>query len=484
MLSADSASATTSTVSHHTATITATLATLGAGTTTATVWVGDDPTNLVALASSDKVLTAEGPFTITAKVAGDPRTVYYKVVAVTAAPGGSTWTSETSVSTFDTVDAGVYTWKQSATEGDWNDPANWTVTGVDADDCLGYPNSSMAQVRFVAGTTATIAVEDKFLFRDMSLKYANLGVTFVGTNAATCEIKGDIMNVANDQNDGTQVSNTRIVFSGVTAYDSNGAFNWSTKVSTNCVLRLENGAALSMDNYMHVFGTNTWVEVVEGSQMVWRRLATDQVGFDFCNFAGGLKVDDATFSTAWLTPQRHVSVTGEPQYVLISGEHPRVQVGFQFKTWSDAQDWMTNDIVFVYSVPVGGYGDASAAPFYANYTYGGNNAKRLGWREPNQVKGGKVVFRVDPKSPALKTGRRLGYEKGNQVQLVSWLAGIDEKTVRLENLPVPSGHGNMATLYYTYGWPSVDREPSYAGEVPTGVAADIVGQGATVIVIK
>ena len=86
--------------------------------------------------------------------------------------------------------------------------------------------------------------------------------------------------------------------------------------------------------------------------------------------------------------------------------------------------------------------------------------------------------------PALKTGRRLGYEKGNQVQLVSWLAGIDEKTVRLENLPVPSGHGNMATLYYTYGWPSVEREPSYAGEVPTGVAADIVGQGATVIIVK
>ena len=166
----------------------------------------------------------------------------------------------------------------------------------------------------------------------MNLKYADLDVTFVGTNAATCEIRGDIMNVANDQNDATQVSNTRIVFSGVTAYDSNGAFNWSTKVSTNCVLRLENGAELSMDNYMHVFGTNTWVEVVEGSQMVWRRLSTDQVGFDCCNFAGGLKVDDATFSTAWLTPQRHVSVPGEPQYVLISGEHPRVQARIRYRS--------------------------------------------------------------------------------------------------------------------------------------------------------
>ena len=312
----------------------------------------------------------------------------------------------------------------------------------------------------------------------MSLKYADLGVTFVGTNAATCEIRGDIMNVANDQNDGTLVSNTRIVFSGVTVYDSNGAFNWATKVSTNCVLRLENGAMLSMDNYMHVFGTNTWVEVVGGSQMIWRRLATDQVGFDFCNFAGGLKVDDATFSTAWLTPQRHVSVTGEPQYVLISGARPQVKVGYQFKTYNDSQDWMTNDIVFVYSVPAGGYGDVSAAPFYANYTYGGNNAKRLGWRDPSVVNGGKIVFQVDPKSPAFKTGRTLKH-----VQLVAWLAGIDEKSVELRDLEDKLGRP-IATLYYTYGWPSVDLEPSVAGEAPTGIAAQVVGHGATFIMIR
>ena len=69
----------------------------------------------------------------------------------------TSWTNETSISTFDTVDAGVYTWKQPVVEGDWDNPDNWTVTGVDADDCLGYPNSSAAQVRFVEGTIATIA---------------------------------------------------------------------------------------------------------------------------------------------------------------------------------------------------------------------------------------------------------------------------------------------------------------------------------------
>jgi len=173
-----------------------------------------------------------------------------------------------------------------------------------------------------------------------------------------------------------------------------------------------------------------------------------------------------------------VSAPGEPQYVRFSGSAPRVQVGYQFKTYSNTEDYMTNDVVFVYSVPVGGYGDASAAPFYAGYTYGGNNAKRLGWRDADQVKGGKVVFRVDTTSPAFKSGRTLKH-----VQLVSWLAGIDEKSVRLENSTTPSGVV-WARTFYTYGWPSVNLEPSTAGEVPTGVAAEIKGQGGTFLIFR
>ncbi len=342
----------------------------------------------------------------------------------------------------------------------------------------GFPNTPQAQVRFVAGTTATIAVGDAFVFKDMNLKYADLGVTFVGTNAATCEIRGDIMNVANDQNDGTLVSNTRILFSGVTVYDSNGAFNWATKVSTNCTLRLENAATLSVDGYMHIFGTNTWVEVAEGSTMVWRRLNTESVGFDFCNFAGGLVVDDATFSTSWLTPQRHVSAPGEPQFVRISGAAPRLQVGYSFRTYSNSEDWMTNDVRFAFCVPNGGYGDSASAPLYASYVGQGADNRKLGWRDASVVNGGKIVFQVAPSSPALRGGRHL-----KRVQLVSWLAGIDEKSVRLENTTTKSGVV-LSRMFYTYGWPSTETEPAYQGEPPTGVAAEIVGFGGTFIRIR
>ena len=69
------------------------------------------------------------------------------------------------------------------------------------------------------------------------------------------------------------------------------------------------------------------------------------------------------------------------------------------------------------------------------------------------------------------------------MQLVAWLAGIDQKSVELRDLEDKLGRP-IATLYYTYGWPSVDLEPSVAGEAPTGIAAQVVGHGATFIMIR
>ncbi|MBQ7721625.1 MAG: hypothetical protein IJT64_01820, partial [Kiritimatiellae bacterium] len=468
----------TATVSHHTATITAVLDVLGAGTTMAYVWAGSDPSDLAQVAGSAKELVNTGTFTITATFPGDPHEVYYKIVTVNTAPGGTEWTSETSVSATPlmTLDAGTYTWKSDVAAGDWNDPANWTVTGVDASDCLGYPDSASASVRFVAGTTARIAVGGAFTFKDMSLKYANIDLTFAGTNSESCTLAGDIQNVANDQNDGTLVPNARVVFSAVTVTDS-GAFNWATKFSTNCVLRLENKATLSLDGYMHVFGTNTWVEVVEGSTMVWRRLASDQTGFDFCNFAGGLVVDDATFNTSWLTPQRHVARVGEPQIVRIAGASPRVQAGYSFRTYSNSQDWMTNNVEFAFSVPQGGWGDTYSAPLYANYVGLNANNKKLGWRDVSAYNGGRIVFAVDPDSPAFRSGRR------TRTQLVAWLAGLDEKSVEIRDTKNSQGT-TVARTWYTYGWPSARTAPESAGEAPTGVAAEVLGLGATFLIFQ
>ena len=212
--------------------------------------------------------------------------------------------------------------------------------------------------------------------------------------------------------------------------------------------------------------------------MVWRRPNNQDNGFDFCNFAGGLVVDNATFSTSWLTPQRHVRSAGEPQIVRFFGAAPRLQAGYNFRTWNNDDDWMTNDVRFAFHVPHGGYGDFASAPLYASYVGLGADNRKLGWRDPSVVNGGKIVFQVDLSSPAFRSGRHL-----KRVQLVSWLAGIDEKSVRLENTTIKSGVV-LSRMFYTYGWPSTKTEPAYQGEPPTGVAADIVGIGGTQIKIR
>ena len=146
------------TVSHHDITASGTLEVLGAGTTTVTLWAGSDENSLEPVSGSSKVLSTAGSFSVTGTVLGDPHLVYWKLVSVNVAPGGTTWTSESPVYTITTEDAATYTWKAEKTEGDWDDPANWTVSGVkDANDVLGYPDNAKAKVRFVADTTAEIA---------------------------------------------------------------------------------------------------------------------------------------------------------------------------------------------------------------------------------------------------------------------------------------------------------------------------------------
>ena len=338
---------------------------------------------------------------------------------------------------------------------------------TDLNDVLGYPDNAKAKVRFVANTTATIAVDRAYVFADMSLKYANLDLTFVGTDAETCKLTGDVTNVANDQNDGTVVSGTHVVLSGVTLYDSNGAFNWATKVSTNCVLRLENGAVLSMDGWMHFFGTNTWVEVVEASRITWRNPASTGAGFDLCNYGGGIRLDDGWMNPPHLVPQRHIGAVGPDQFVEIAGDS-RLQCGVYFRTWDNSTDKMTNDVNFVFSVPLRGWKDPAAAPVYAEYDRTADN-KKFAYRSP--VGEGKIVVSVDKRSPLLHSGSH------RTVQLIAWKAGIDTDNVRLEPR-------EGVEMFYTYGWPSTRTEPNSADEIPTGVAARVTGIGATVIRVR
>ena len=83
---------------------------------------------------------------------------------------------------------------------------------------------------------------------------------------------------------------------------------------------------------------------------------------------------------------------------------------------------------------------------------------------------GKIRFSVD-----LASMRRS--PKSAKQHFVLWKTGIDTDHVEL----VP---GDGYTLSYTYGWPSTLSAPAHAGDLPTGVWADVPAQAGTMLLIK
>jgi hypothetical protein len=359
-------------------------------------------------------------------------------------------------------------------DGIWDDSGNWTVSGVPEDDCIGYPASPTAEARFLAGTRATVAVNGEFRFKELYLREKDLDVSFVGTNAATCRLVGGDVTLEGD------VSRSRIVFSGVELVDANENINIGSSTTEDFVLRAENGAILSLSQYTHLRGTNMWIESAGGSVVRWRKPGdanSGDSGLDLCNFGGGLRLDGGEADVPWLVPQRQVKTVGPGQTIEFAGAS-RFTGRSWFRTYSNSEDYMTNDVRLVFLVPEGGWGkDPAAAPLYASYARGGNDAKLLGWRDANAVNGGKLVFSVPKESPAFCKGRAF------RTQLVTWFAGIDEKSVRLEDSVSPAGTV-WAKLSYTYGIPSTRTERYYEGEIPTGIAADVIGQGGTFLIFR
>ena len=458
----------TATVSHHTLAVSAALDTLGAGTTTVSVWATDENGDMVEIGDSEKTLSKSGAFTIEAVVSGAPRPISWKVVAVNVAPGGSTWTSETRVYAAATVDAGAYTWKADVAEGDWNDPDNWTVAGVPADDCLGYPNDANATAEFPAGTRAVVSVPaGTWNFKSMGLNKDALDLRFVGEGADATTLYG---NVAGGDENGSVWKGWHVAFDGLTLREEN-SINVGGHKSEDLVLSFENGAVYSFDGWQTVYGTNSWIVLKGGSQMVSRGSQGDAKGIVLRNVDGGIVVDDSTLTIPHLCYAR--SNKAGPQQFVLCGENARATFGRYFRVYAENEDPMTSDFEIAFNVPKSrsAWKVGADTPLLGTYAKGTDVTKPFAYRS-TATTAGKVVVTVDPRSELLQTGRNR-----DGVQLVEWTAEIDTGNVVLRSLP------GKAELYYTYGMPSVRTEPLYEGEPPTGVAANLRGQGATVIIV-
>ena len=429
-----------------------TLDTLGAGVTTLEILTGDSAGSLSVF--DTMVLDRPGAFAYPGLFTGAPRTIYFRFHTVNVAPGGETWESWSSTSYFSTSDNVTYTWKKAVTEGAWNDPDNWTPSVFY--ECTGYPDYSGATVVFEDGTVATVAVPGKYRFGSWSVAKSNVDLTFVGNGPDVSGFGGN-----NDNMGGGKWVNSSMTFSALSLTEKDGIyFGDPTKPneSSNSTLRFTDGAVVSFGNAITACGSNMWIVVESGATLGFRSNGPALAVKD-----GGIVVDGGTIDAARILTDYGWEQTTN-QAIVVSGAAPRFELseGFRNSTTDEEKYWQNADTDFLFSVPEAGWTD----PVIYSETEDEMFAGLLGDGP------GKYVLAVDPASPIFQTGHT------RTVTLVAWKGGIDTGHVRLADPP------KGATIFYTYGWPSVLTEPANAGDAPTGVRATLRGYAGTLLLIK
>lgn len=428
-----------------------TLETLGAGVTTLEILTGDSSGSLSVF--DTMALDSPGAFAYPGLFTGRPRTIYFRFHTVNVAPGGETWESWSSTGSFTTSDSVTYTWKKEVTEGAWNDPDNWTPNVFYY--CTGYPDNANAGVDFPNGTVATITVPGKYRFGNWSVAKSDVDVTFLGNGPDVSGLIGGNMS-------GGEVANSRWTFAALEVAEDNGLdFGQKDSITKghDSTLTITDGAVLRFKEWgLSIYGTNQWVVVEKGATVQ----ATNKGAISDGTRCGGIRLDGGTVNA--ISVRTHSTLTQTSgQSLFVSGESPRIVLAEYYRNVStNAVDLQNDDTRFVFSVPEEGWRD----PVIYSENEDESFAGLLGSGP------GKYAIEIDPKSPILRSGRT------RTVQLVAWKGGIDTDHVTL--VAPPQG----ATLFYTYGWPSVLTEPASAGDAPTGITANLVGVGGTRITIR
>ena len=244
----------------------------------------------------------------------------------------------------------------------------------------------------------------------------------------------------------------------------------------NATLRFQNGAVYSLSGWQENKGTNVWLEAVGGSKIQWRNGDGDNAGLTLWVADGGLLLEDSTANPPDFNYERgngtgNLSSGATPgdQSVLLKGASV-FRIRRYGRPYSETEDSGAFGVLTItFFVPLRGWNAGASTPLYANYVRGGADNKLFAWR--SEGKEVPVVLEVDQYSPLLQSGRH------RTVQLLEWNAGIDLKNVTLRDR-------QGAHLYWTYGFPQVRTSPSYEGEIPTGVAADIHGLGGSLLILK
>ena len=438
---------------HRFATLNGTLDTLGAGVTTLEILAGPSANSLEVF--DTVVLDRAGTFSIPETFTGAPRTIYFRFHTVNVAPGGTTWESWSSTTSFTTTDYVTYTWKKDVAEGAWNDPANWTPNQY-ADTCTGYPDNPSASIEFLDGTVATIAVPGKYRYNSWAVARSNLDVTFVGEGA---DISG--LGSNNDNMGGGTFKNCSWTFSGVSLTEKDGVNFGDPNNPGSCynsTLRFTDGATASFGNAITVSGSNMWIVVESGAALAFRSNGPALEVKD-----GGIRLDGGTIDAARIWTDFNWNQTTN-QAVLVSGAAPRIALTGVFSNSSDEGDknLQNADTSFLFSVPAEGW---------RNPVIESENEASM-FAAMNGTPAADYTIAIDPASPIFQTGHT------RTVTLVAWKGGIE--TSRVSFVAPPKG----ATLFYTYGWPSTLLAPANVGDAPTGIRATLRGYAGSILILR
>lgn len=162
--------------------------------------------------------------------------------------------SETDAVKVHTVDNATYTWI-GGTEGNWDDPANWS--NDKGGDCLGYPQSTSSPAKFYPNTVAKVHLR-RSAAANLSLAYRNQDITFDAQGAAepvtlTTTVLFDPY--------GANFLGSHLTVDGLSLVSGNSPM----KLQTSSVITLRNGACLSFGNTD--IQTAGRIEVLSGSTL-------------------------------------------------------------------------------------------------------------------------------------------------------------------------------------------------------------------------
>lgn len=330
-------------------TFTSELTTLGTGTTTVTLYVGQDENNLTAV--SNYTVSAVGSVSFEYQL--DAVGTWYAKIGCSNTDGTHNWSDATAVASIAVTDNSAYTWVGGAS-GVWTNAACWATSG---DGAAGYP-SAESSVAFTDGTAAVITLDSDAGAKEINFSANGLDITFRGTSSAI-KLSTKITSFTGT---GSSLTIDALTMPSMNGHLSIGGV--SNKVS------IVGGSSVSVKDFTGS-GTDATL-VLSGSSTYNPQGNTQLTGSGF-----RILIDNATFY-GW----NKTEFNGEDFYLRIAGKNG--------KMFSRAEITFKKACTIEYVIPEGGF---SVSPISV-----GNGNEPI---KPEAM----ATIKISPESPMLNLGK-------------------------------------------------------------------------------